>query len=195
MDQLMEKDVETYEHSMRVASLAKAMAVGMGLDKKRKHQLVTGCFLHDIGKLRIPIEVLNKTTSLLPHEWDLMRLHPSIGAHILREYANLDMEIINIVEFHHERWNGQGYPNGLSGHAIPEFARICAVLDAYDCMISDRPYRSKLTVAEAITQLLLHAGEQFDEKYVHILIQLLKGNITEKCLAKMNPEKIVGGNR
>jgi putative nucleotidyltransferase with HDIG domain len=176
MNQILERDEDTYDHSVRVASLAKAMAVGMRMDKRRTYHLVTGCFLHDIGKLRVPLEVLNKTSALLPHEWDLMQLHPSIGAQMLREHSHLDKEIIEIVQFHHERWNGEGYPSGLSGRDIPAFARICAVLDAFDCMISDRPYRSKLTVREATKELQLYAGQQFDENYANIFIQLLNGN-------------------
>jgi putative nucleotidyltransferase with HDIG domain len=174
MNQMMEVDTDTYEHSVRVASIAKAMAIGLKLDKRQAHQLITGCFLHDIGKLRIPQEVLNKTSALAPHEWNLMKLHSTIGADMLRQHAHIDKEIIEVVEFHHERWNGEGYPKGLHGLEIPVFARICAIIDAFDCMISDRPYRKALSVSEATKQLLQHAGQQFDESYVHMFIQLLK---------------------
>jgi putative nucleotidyltransferase with HDIG domain len=173
MNQLMEKDSDTYDHSVRVASIAKVMAAWLKLDELRTHQLVTGCFLHDIGKLRIPLEVLTKTSALAPHEWDLMMLHSSIGAQIVSSYSHMEKEIIEVVEFHHERWNGKGYPKGLSGRDIPAHARICAIIDAFDCMISDRPYRQGLPVEEAKKQLLLHAGGQFDENYVNIFIQML----------------------
>lgn len=90
----------------------------------------------------------------------------------MQEYRHLDKEIIEIVQFHHERWNGEGYPTGISGHNIPDFARICAIIDAFDCMVSNRPYRQGMSVGEATNQLLLHAGQQFDEHYVRIFIQL-----------------------
>ncbi len=172
MNQLMDKDSITYDHSVRVSSLAKVMARGLNLNERQTNHLVTGCFLHDIGKLRIPQEILNKTSALTSHEWDLIKLHPSIGAKLLQEYRHLDKEIVDIVQFHHERWNGGGYPTGISGRNIPDFARICAIIDAFDCMVSNRPYRQGMSVGEATNQLLLNAGQQFDEHYVRIFIQL-----------------------
>ncbi|SFM06741.1 HDIG domain-containing protein [Paenibacillus sp. 1_12] len=172
MNQLMDRDSHTYDHSVRVSSLAKVMALGLNLNERQTNHLVTGCFLHDIGKLRIPIEILNKTSSLTPNEWNLMKLHPGVGTELLHEYQYLDKEIIEIVHFHHERWDGEGYPNGLSGRDIPEFARICAIIDAFDCMVSNRPYRKGLSVGEATKQLLTNAGQQFDENYVRIFIKL-----------------------
>ncbi|MCR8636409.1 HD-GYP domain-containing protein [Paenibacillus radicis (ex Xue et al. 2023)] len=176
MNQLLERDSETYDHSVRVASMAKVMAHGLKLDPKQTYQLVNGCYLHDIGKLRIPMEILNKPSGLAPHEWDLMRLHPTVGANMLKEYAFIDQEIIDVVEFHHERWSGDGYCAGLKGQDIPVFARICSIIDAFDCMISRRSYHRGLTVNEAIDQLVLNAGTQFDKQYVHIFIQQLNLN-------------------
>ncbi|MDF2961347.1 MAG: hypothetical protein K0S39_3082 [Paenibacillus sp.] len=173
MNQLLERDPDTYDHSVRVASLAKIVASGLKLDYKQTNQLVNGCFLHDVGKIRVPPEILNKPSDLDVHEWDLMKVHPVIGAELLQEYSFIDQETVDVVRYHHEWWNGKGYPAGLKGQEIPVFARICAIIDAFDCMISERPYREGLTVRKAIEQLLLNADTQFDRQYVHIFIKLL----------------------
>ncbi|MNI24188.1 Cyclic di-GMP phosphodiesterase response regulator RpfG [compost metagenome] len=171
MNELMEKDIATYEHSLRVQALAKAMAPQLQLSYEQQAIFVSGCFLHDIGKSLVPIEILNKSSALNPQEWEIMKHHSSLGALILRDYPQIDPDIISVVELHHERWNGKGYPHGLKGEAIPIFARVCAIIDSFDCMISDRPYRKGCTVKEAKCELLKHAGSQFDPFYVNLFIQ------------------------
>lgn len=176
LEQLRDKDGDTYEHSLRVAAFADRTATRLNFDERQRYQLVNGCLLHDIGKLYVPNEILHKPAALTASEWDIMKRHTEMGALIMRDYARTDKEIIEMIEFHHERWDGQGYPNRLAAEDIPPFARICAVLDAYDCMVSNRPYRNGLPPHEASRQLLIHAGTQFDPLYVRIILDLLESH-------------------
>ncbi|WP_233455252.1 HD-GYP domain-containing protein [Paenibacillus elgii] len=169
---LMEKDVDTYEHSLRVGKLAKSMALMMRLNLAQTRQLVIGCCLHDIGKIYMPDSILKKDTSLTEREWRMMKQHPVLGSDILKIHAPEEQEIIDIVEFHHERWNGTGYPYGLSGVDIPAFARICTIIDSFDSMLSDRPYRSGMSLEEAKEELRRHSGTQFDKQYVELFLQM-----------------------
>ncbi len=169
---LMEKDVDTYEHSLRLGKLAKGMALMMRLNLAQTRQLVIGCCLHDIGKIYMPDSILKKKTSLTEREWRMMKQHPVLGADILRIHAPEEQTIIGIVEFHHERWNGTGYPCGLSGTDIPAFARICSIIDSFDSMLSDRPYRSGISLEEAKEELRRHSGTQFDKQYVELFLQM-----------------------
>ncbi|WP_240420927.1 HD-GYP domain-containing protein [Paenibacillus periandrae] len=170
--QLKEKDVDTYEHSVRVGKLAEYVASRFGFDKRMTDHLVIGCYLHDIGKIGIPQNVLIKSTSLESDEWETMKRHPSLGKEMLQAYAAIDQEIIEIIAYHHERWNGTGYPYGLSGEQIPLLARWCSIIDSLDCMLSDRPYRKRLSLKEAKDELLLQSDRQFDKHLVHKLLSL-----------------------
>lgn len=169
---LMEKDVDTYEHSLRLGKLAKSMALMMRLNLAQTRQLVIGCCLHDIGKIYMPDSILKKDTSLTEREWKMMKQHPVLGADILKIHAPEEQVIIDIVEFHHERWNGTGYPYGLSGGDIPAFARICTIIDSFDSMLSDRPYRAGMSLEEAKEELRRHSGTQFDKQYVEVFLQM-----------------------
>ncbi|TXK71792.1 HD-GYP domain-containing protein [Paenibacillus sp. N3.4] len=169
---LKEKDLQTYQHSLRVGELCKRMAVYLHLNEKQTRQLVQGSCLHDIGKVGIPDEILNKSSALTAQEWEVMRQHPYIGTKILLEHGDIETEIIEIIHYHHERWNGEGYPCGLKENKIPVFARICAIIDTFDCMVSDRPYRKGLSFAEAEQELLIHSGTQFDSYYVDAFLNL-----------------------
>ncbi|WP_235886350.1 HD-GYP domain-containing protein [Paenibacillus cymbidii] len=174
LEQLRSKDADTYEHSLRVAAIAGKAASRLNYDERQKYQLVNGCLLHDIGKLYVPDEILQKSSALTASEWNIMKKHTTLGAMIIRDYPRIDEEIIETIEFHHERWDGKGYPMGLRKKEIPVYARICAILDAYDCMVSDRPYRPGMPDAEAKKQLLQHAGSQFDPSYVQFVLELLE---------------------
>jgi putative nucleotidyltransferase with HDIG domain len=170
--QLKEKDVDTYEHSVRVGKLAEYIASRFSFDKRMTDHLVIGCYLHDIGKIGIPQNVLIKSTSLDSDEWETMKSHPSLGKEMLQEYAAIDQEIIDIIAYHHERWNGTGYPYGLSGEQIPLLARWCSIIDSLDCMLSDRPYRNRLSLKEAKDELLIQSNQQFDKQLVYKLLSL-----------------------
>lgn len=172
MNKLKKKDRGIYNHSLRVAVIAEMMASHLRLDEKQTYQLVNGCWLHDIGKLLIPIQFMKKTASFSPIEWEMLKRYPTVGAEILRELDKIDGHIIDIVELHHERWDGEGFPYGLGGQAIPVFARICAIVDSFDNMVTGRPFHKKISSRDAKEQLLLHAGTQFDPYYVHIYISI-----------------------
>ncbi|WP_244209142.1 HD-GYP domain-containing protein [Paenibacillus ferrarius] len=169
---LAEKDLPTYQHSLRVGALCKRMAAYLHLDEQQTSQLVQGGCLHDIGKVGIPDGILNKTSPLTPGDWAFIRQHPEVGTTIMLEHGDVDKEIIEIIQYHHERWNGEGYPHGLKGYEIPVFARICAIIDTYDSMVSDRPYRRGLSFEEAEQELLRHSGTQFDSYYVDLFLNL-----------------------
>jgi HD-GYP domain-containing protein (c-di-GMP phosphodiesterase class II) len=126
--------------------------------------------LHDIGKIAVPEAVLNKEGSLTAEEWSEIRRHPEVGYRILSSVNDL-AEIAEYVLAHHERWDGQGYPKGLRQKEIPLQARIMAVADAYDAMVSERTYRKTLSRAEAVDELLRNAGTQFDPEVIRIFIE------------------------
>lgn len=169
---LLKKDVNTYEHSLRVGKLCKMMASLLQLDEKQTRQLIQGGCLHDIGKLLIPDQILMKDSALTDQEWKIMKQHPVLGSNMMMAFTELDPKIAEIILYHHERWNGQGYPSGLSGENIPAFARICAIIDAFDSMVSDRPYRKGLSINTAVKELLSHSGTQFDPNYVALFLSL-----------------------
>ncbi|SFL12196.1 HDIG domain-containing protein [Paenibacillus sp. 1_12] len=169
---LKKKDLDTYEHSIRVGRMAESIAFYFGFNEAKTNHLVKGCYLHDIGKIGIPQNILSKSTGLDPDEWETMKKHPSLGAEMLQAYASVDQEIIDIITYHHERLNGEGYPYGLVGEQIPELARWCSIIDSFDCMLSDRPYRKRLSLQEAQNELLLQSDKQFDKYMVNMLLNL-----------------------
>lgn len=135
--------------------------------------LMRGCFLHDIGKLFLPASVLNHSGPLSESKWRIMKLHPVLGAHILESDKGICEKSLEIVKYHHERWDGQGYPYGRAEEEIPFLARICSIIDAFDCMIAGRPYKSSKGVQEAKEELLRHAGTQFDGNLVKVFVNLV----------------------
>ncbi|HEX5503662.1 MAG TPA: diguanylate cyclase [Thermomicrobiales bacterium] len=165
------KDHYTEGHSRHVAALAVQLARAAGLPREAVEQIHVGGLLHDIGKIGIPEAILNKPGRLTDDEWPLMRSHPDIGARILAPIAALG-GVIPLVRHHHERWDGQGYPLRLEGEHIPVGARIIAICDAYDTMVSDRPYRHGLGHAAAVARLRAAAGAQFDPRLVDLFAAL-----------------------
>ncbi len=172
LPRLFQKSIPTYEHSIRVGMMAEKIAVFLNFTMKETSQLVTGCLLHDFGKILVPDYILNKKERLTAQEWDMVKCHPKVGAEILEIPSNIDKETVEIIHYHHERWDGQGYPEGLRGEQIPKFARICAVLDAFDCMVTDRIYRQKISIGEAKLELINHSGTQFDKEVVTIFLEI-----------------------
>ncbi|GGH37624.1 HD-GYP domain-containing protein [Paenibacillus segetis] len=169
---LWRKHPETYQHCVRVAILAEKIAVPMKLSSSSKDNLIRGCFLHDIGKAMIPKELILQRTPLTSEQWEIMKLHPVLGAEMVEANTGFSGEIIGLIRYHHERWDGKGYPEGLSGEQIPLSARICAVIDAFDSMLSHRPYVRRKHTSEARLELLRHAGTQFDPDVVHAFMKL-----------------------
>lgn len=169
MKTLFEKNPREEEHSKRVSDLCVRIGVDMNLDLSRIKNLQTAALLHDIGKIGIDNELLDKAGSLNKEEWFEIRKHPQIGHNILssvNEYGPL----ANIVLNHHERWDGRGYPNGLTAEEIPLESRIITLADAYDAMISDRPYRSGMKEAEVLLIIENESGKQFDPEIVRIFL-------------------------
>jgi putative nucleotidyltransferase with HDIG domain len=165
------RDPGTARHSQTVGRLAERTGRRLGWSADRVERLRAAGVLHDIGKLGIPDAILQKRGPLDEDDWQEIRRHPEIGARIL-EHANL-RDIANWVRAHHERVDGRGYPAGLSGTAIPEEARVLAVVDAYEAMTADRPYRPSLGAHAAEAELRRAAGTQFDAEVVEAFIEVL----------------------
>jgi diguanylate cyclase (GGDEF)-like protein/putative nucleotidyltransferase with HDIG domain len=171
---LLERDRYTGEHSESVVELAARVARGLGLDAAEIERIRHAALLHDIGKVAIPDEVLHKDGPLDDKEWEVMRQHPAIGERILRSIPGLG-GVARIVRHEHERFDGGGYPDGLSGTEIPIGSRIILACDAYHAMTSDRPYRKAMEHAAAVRELAASAGTQFDPEVTEQLIGCLYG--------------------
>jgi HD-GYP domain-containing protein (c-di-GMP phosphodiesterase class II) len=165
------KDHYTNGHSEQVAKLAVELARATGQARELVELVQFAGQMHDIGKIGIPESILHKPGTLTAEEWAIMRVHPNIGARILSPIATLQ-SAIPIVLHHHERWDGQGYPDGLAGEAIPLGARMIAICDAFDTMVSDRPYRRALSDEDALGRLRSSAGSQFDPRLVEAFVSL-----------------------
>jgi diguanylate cyclase (GGDEF)-like protein len=166
---LSERDRYTAEHSDSVTDLVVGVGSRLGVDGDDLKALRAASLLHDIGKVAIPDHILNKPAPLDAEEWELMKQHTIIGERILRSIPGMN-GTAKIVRHEHERWDGNGYPDGLAGDAIPIGSRIILTCDAYHAMTSDRPYRPAMTHAAALEELTRHAGTQFDPEIVGILI-------------------------
>ena len=150
-----------------IASLATGIGIEMGLPEEEIDRIRIAALLHDLGKIAIPEEILDKPSTLTDAEWQAIGEHPRIGQVILEQASSL-REAIPVVLHHHERYNGGGYPHGLRGSEIPLGARIVAVADAYHAMVHDRPYQGALTHEEALAELRRHGGTQFDPEVVEV---------------------------
>jgi putative nucleotidyltransferase with HDIG domain len=155
------KDEYTGNHTMRVREYSHLIAQQLQLSTKEIHLLQLGTPLHDIGKIGIDDAILRKPGKLTPQEFEIMKTHTVKGAKILEQVAEL-ADIIPIVRSHHERWDGQGYPDGTPGEKTHLLARIVAVADAFDAMTSDRPYRKGMPVDAAFAEVEKWSGKQFD---------------------------------
>ena len=155
------KDAYTQGHCVRVADLGCAIARRLGWDDRRLFWFRVGALLHDVGKIDVPAEILNKPGRLTSEEWALMRAHPEAGVELLRG-IDFPEDVLPIVLSHHEKWDGTGYPHGLAGESIPLSARILGLADVYDALVTDRSYRAGLQHAEAIKIMAQDAGSHFD---------------------------------
>lgn len=166
------KDQYTHGHSERVTNYALEIGTQIDLSPDAMSSLRVAGLLHDLGKIGVPDIVLNKPGDLTQEERETVKEHPSVGANILRRAPHLE-NVVPAVLHHHERWDGLGYPDGLKGQEIPLVARILAVADAFDAMTSDRPYRRRMTIHEALLQLQANAGKQFDPSLVNAFIGVM----------------------
>ncbi len=161
------KDQETHDHLFRVRNYVELVGKALLLSKLDMSALHTAALLHDIGKLAVPEHIINKPGKLTPEEFEKMKIHPVVGADIL-ERVKFPYPVVPIVRAHHEWWNGQGYPDGLKGTEIPIGARILTVVDCFDALTSDRPYRKGKTLDDAMALVRSLAGTQFDPEVVDV---------------------------
>lgn len=165
-----EKDPYIRGHSNRVRHLAHHIAEAIGYSSRQLDMLDFGALLHDIGKIAIDSNILNKPSSLTADERKIVETHPLIGERIVSKVSYFS-EIVPVIRWHHERWDGKGYPDGLKGEEIPKTARILSIVDSFDAMTSDRAYRLALSTEQAINIILEEAGHQFDAELVEVFMK------------------------
>jgi ribonuclease P protein subunit RPR2 len=162
------KDSVTSRHLRRVSHLATQLAALVDPAIGRTEEFLFGCLLHDVGKIGVPEDILSKPGPLTEDEWTIMRRHPQIGARVVRPLG-LSETVVDVVLYHHERWDGAGYPQGLAGDDIPLVARIFSVCDALEAMTAMRRYRDALPASVAYERVRMEAGTQFDPAIVRVL--------------------------
>lgn len=170
---LAESDGDTYRHSLEVAATAAAVGERLGLGRTQLVEVELGALLHDVGKLRLPRDLLGKPGRLTEDERRLIRLHPEWGAEMVARIPGLEAVAL-MVRLHHERPDGRGYPHGLTHERIPMATRIVSVCDAYGAMTKRRPYSAPLDIDAALRELERHAGTQFDSEVVAALVEFVR---------------------
>ncbi|MHB8125608.1 MAG: HD-GYP domain-containing protein [Desulfitobacteriaceae bacterium] len=177
------KDTYTSGHSSRVGKLVSSLASEMNLSEEKMEFLKYASVLHDVGKIGVSEFILNKNEKLLDSEWESIRNHPVIGQKIIKKIKFM-FDIGQVTRHHHERYDGNGYPDGLKGELIPLESRVIAVADTYDAMTSDRSYRKGRTHEEAVTELRRVAGTQLDPKLVEIFCKVLSDELSAQSINK-----------
>jgi len=172
-DRLGSRHGYTSDHTTAVSRLAVAVGSHLGLGGEDLAILKLGALLHDVGKLEVPEAILSKPAALDKREWRAMRRHVDSGERLLHPDVDLPA-VLAIVRWHHERWDGAGYPDGKRGNEIPLAARIVAVADAFQAMVEVRPYRKRRTERAALEEIRRHAGSQFDPRCVDALEDVVR---------------------
>ena len=172
------KDKYTYSHVERVVIYSRLMAKKLGLSEDEKKELIYGAYMHDIGKINIPNEILTKKMRLTKEEWEILKQHPKDGVEIIKSVNSLK-NVVPLILYHHERYDGFGYPVGLKEKEIPYLARVLTVIDSFDAMTSSRPYNKRKTYDEGLIELERCSGTQFDPEIVGIFSEVVKENINE----------------
>ena len=167
------RDRETEGHSRRVAELTVKLAQAFGMNEEEILHLRRGALLHDMGKLGVPDEILHKPGALTEEEWAIMRKHPQFTYDMLNRIEYL-RPALDIPYCHHEKWDGSGYPRGLKNGEIPAAARLFAVVDVWDALTSDRPYRPAWSKQEALDYIRGQSGRHFDPQAVELFFQVLE---------------------
>ena len=170
------KDRYTNGHSERVAGYSVEIAKRMGWEEEEQRNIYIAGLLHDVGKIRIPNMIINKGGKLTAEEDDYIKLHPNAGYHILKDIHSIP-HLAEGARFHHEKYDGTGYPNGLTGKDIPEVARIIAVADAYDAMASNRSYRKTLPQQVIRREIEKNKGTQFDPEIADVMLQIIDDDV------------------
>lgn len=166
------RDNETEEHTRRVVELSEKLAYAIGMEEIDVRSVRMGALLHDIGKVGIPDSILLKAGALTDDERKRMMVHSHLGYQIAKPLG-LNQIALDLIRFHHERWDGSGYPDGLRGEQIPRSARIFAVVDVWDALTSDRPYRKALPFEEVCTYILEQSGSHFDPQIVAAFLKMI----------------------
>ncbi len=167
-------DEYTFQHSLNVSIYSVALGIKAGVDSFELKNLAVSALFHDIGKIRIPSDILNKPDSLAPHEMDEVKKHPEYGKKLLMSYSSyIYPGAVDVAYSHHERIDGKGYPRGIDGRKISRFTRIVAIVDAYDAMTSRRCYKEPVSSMQALLELKANAGTQFDQEYVNLFVELI----------------------
>lgn len=169
---IQERDIVTYEHSRRVAIYARRLARSLGWSRREAQNLALAALVHDLGKTWITNEILNKSAALSEEERRKMERHPIIGARILIG-CDVHPFFVEAVLYHHEAWDGRGYPSGLQNEEIPMSARILAVADVYDVLTSQRPYKAPLSSDAARERLIQGSGASFDPNVLRSFLRLI----------------------
>ncbi|MFA5093547.1 MAG: HD-GYP domain-containing protein [Candidatus Omnitrophota bacterium] len=186
---LLDTRVSTeYTHSPYFSRLVCALGCEVNLNEKQVESLKYASLLHDAGKVGIPPEILTKTTKLTPEEYDIIKKHPVKGAQILRPLQIL-RPVMPIIMYHHEKFNGTGYPSRLRGNQIPLGARIMAVADAFEAMVYGRPYRQRMNIPAAIKEIKKKSGSQFDPRIVEAFLKVIK-KFNKKIYLKQDSPKL-----
>lgn len=187
------RDTYTGNHSENVANYALMIAKEMNLSKKQCHDIYIGGLLHDFGKIGIPEFILTKSTKLASHEYEIIKQHPILGFETMKHITSFRKRgILDMVLYHHERYDGTGYPYGLKGEEIPLAARIISLADAFDAMVSKRHYKKEMGLDYAINEIINNKGMQFDPEIADFFVSLLKREGTEIIFTRnMIPIKIV----
>jgi len=183
------RDLNTGVHSTRLAEWGMRVGRDLGVDERRMSDIEMGALLHDIGKVGIPDQILNKPGRLTSDEFDIIKRHPEFGWSVIRNLPGLQITSLYVLH-HHENFDGTGYPAGLSGADIPIGARIVSVIDAFDAMVSSRPYRAGMPVEEAIRRLHASSGTQFDPAVVKSFVQIAQFEMPSVLEAVGSKEKI-----
>ncbi|MGB3563355.1 MAG: HD domain-containing phosphohydrolase, partial [Thermoanaerobaculia bacterium] len=176
------KDPYTRGHSERVATYSRIITKSLGLSETEQHKIWVGALLHDVGKIGIEDRILTKGGVLSEEEYDQMKLHPVIGAQIMSRIEQLK-EMIPAIRWHHEAWNGSGYPDGLKGEQIPLSARIVGVADSFDAITTNRPYQRAYEPDFAVETITRLAGTRFDAKVVTAFLQAFESGQIQKRTA------------
>jgi HD-GYP domain-containing protein (c-di-GMP phosphodiesterase class II) len=183
LNQLLDlKDLNTGVHSTRLAEWALHVAGEIGLDEASFPDIEVAALLHDIGKIGVPDAILNKPGRLTNEEYELMKKHPEYGWIVLRRMPGFERVSLLILH-HHESYDGKGYPGGLAGEEIPMGSRIVSVIDAFDAMVSSRPYRQGLPIEEAARRLTQASGTQFDPRVVERFLPLAQAEMASVLAA------------
>lgn len=180
---LWEKDYQTEEHVMRLSRMVRMIGIELGLSAREIVDLTQVAMLHDIGKISVPVEILNKPGILTAEEWAAIKKHSEIGYRIARSSGEL-AHISEAILYHHEWWDGSGYPQGLKGEEIPLYSRIVSIVDSYDVMTHHRPYKQTMDHATALEEIRKWSGKQFDPYLVSVFARVVEGKVEDMVVSR-----------